>query len=68
MSPKKRFFDLDRDRYLSFHASEMKETGKEDAIEPAENPKYLGNEIDTCVVTIFAEYYDYSSFVTRQAL
>jgi hypothetical protein len=57
MPTRKRFLDLGVD-----------DTESKDESEPAVDPDFLCTETETCVVTIFAELYDYSSFVTRQAL
>jgi hypothetical protein len=71
MPTRKRFLDPPP-RYCMFHhkahASDVEDTESEDEAEPAVDPDYLCNRTETCLVTIFAQYYDYSSFVTRQAL
>jgi hypothetical protein len=71
MPTRKKFLDPLRG-YCMFHhkahVSDVEETRSEDDAEPAVDPDFLCTETETCVVTIFAEFYDYSSFVTRQAL
>jgi hypothetical protein len=67
MPTKKRFLDLPSS-YRKDHASDVEETGSEDEAESFVDPDFLCTQIETCLVTIFAEYYDYSSFVTRQPL
>jgi hypothetical protein len=71
MPTRKRFLGLPP-RYCMFHqkahVSDDEETRSEDDAEPAVDPDFLCTQTETCLVTIFAEYYDYSSFVTRQAL
>ncbi|KAF3009658.1 hypothetical protein E8E13_007920 [Curvularia kusanoi] len=53
---------------LPSHASDAKETGSEDEPGIDAYPGYGPDGTETCLVTIFAEYYDFSAFVTRQAL
>jgi hypothetical protein len=54
-----------RKRFLDLHVDD---TESEDDAELAVDPGYLCARAETFLVTIFAEYYDYSSFLTRQAL
>ena len=51
-----------------YHESDADETSIEDEAGHAVDTVDVRNETETCLVTIFADYYDYSSFVTRQAL
>jgi hypothetical protein len=67
MPTRKRFLDLPT-LYRKNHAFDVEVTGSEDEAGSAVDPGYLCSRTETCLVTIFAEYYDYSYFVTRQAL